>query len=351
MTAKYYCPCPPLRQALTRPWFKGTFSRAGSSGQTGDERGNTETRDRPANCAAIRGCPRNCKRRALSPKRPLGNWEGRIKATTREPGDLPARSPNRWTGRPYGAVFRSGDVNAGAKAVKESCLSRHSAREHCASSVRACAHVSFASGLVSPDARAFGARKRRNVVSWEEFDASPAPRWCWRAFAQPASAQKMQTAVQVLPAIVVSATTVPTPSNRSANSVTVITAENQARTDANRTGRAAHRSRPQCGADRRAGRADRGLHARHQFKPRQGVDRRHRHGRSERDEWRLRFCPSADRRHRAHRDSARPAKRALRLGRHRRRDLDHHQNRRGPAQGDARRSKAARSEPSIRRRR
>ena len=28
---------------------------------------------------------------------------------TREPGDLPAQSPNRWTGRPYGAVFRSGD--------------------------------------------------------------------------------------------------------------------------------------------------------------------------------------------------------------------------------------------------
>lgn len=54
----------------------------------------------------------------------LGHWEtgkaGRIWATTREPGDLPARSPNRWTGRPYGAVFRSGDVNAGAKAVRNS---------------------------------------------------------------------------------------------------------------------------------------------------------------------------------------------------------------------------------------
>jgi hypothetical protein len=98
--------------------------------KSGDERGNTETaepfHDKPLSrkvFAAIRGCPRNCERRALSPKRPLGNWEGRIKATTREPGDLPARSPNRWTGRPYGAVFRSGDVNAGAKAVKDQSFS------------------------------------------------------------------------------------------------------------------------------------------------------------------------------------------------------------------------------------
>ena len=49
------------------------------------------------------------------------HWEtgkaGRNWAMTREPGDLPAQSPNRWTGGPYGAVFRSGDVNAGAKAV------------------------------------------------------------------------------------------------------------------------------------------------------------------------------------------------------------------------------------------
>jgi len=51
-----------------------------------------------------------------------GHWETgkawRNWATTREPGDLPAQSPNRWTGRPYGAVFRSGDGNAGAKAVR-----------------------------------------------------------------------------------------------------------------------------------------------------------------------------------------------------------------------------------------
>ena len=50
-----------------------------------------------------------------------GHWAtgkaGRA-AKTREPGDLPARSPNRWTRGPYGAVFRSGDGNAGAKAVR-----------------------------------------------------------------------------------------------------------------------------------------------------------------------------------------------------------------------------------------
>src|SRR5262245_15413783 len=84
---------------------------------------------------AIRGCPRNCERRALDPNRPLGNWEGRIsKVTTREPGDLPAQSPNRWTGCPYGAVFRSGDGNAGATAVraKSPTTFRKSSRRHAA---------------------------------------------------------------------------------------------------------------------------------------------------------------------------------------------------------------------------
>src|SRR5690606_3246129 len=83
-------------------------------GKAGDERGNTEaahSRSSVAAPATVSGEPR--------PTRPLGNWEGRTpKATTREPGDLPARSPNRWTRGPYGAVFRSGDDNAGAKAVK-----------------------------------------------------------------------------------------------------------------------------------------------------------------------------------------------------------------------------------------
>ncbi len=42
---------------------------------------------------------------------PLGNREGRTQAVTREPGDLPAQSPNRWAGGPHGAAVRSGDMN------------------------------------------------------------------------------------------------------------------------------------------------------------------------------------------------------------------------------------------------
>ncbi|GEM_PF-5523648 len=48
-------------------------------------------------CSRSRGCPCNCKRRArctgfLPRKQPLGRsaWEGVHRATTREPGDLPA---------------------------------------------------------------------------------------------------------------------------------------------------------------------------------------------------------------------------------------------------------------------
>lgn len=92
----------------------GTFYRAGSPGQTGDERGNTDTagsRQSVAAPATVSGEPAS-----------YGHWAtgkaGRNWVTTREPGDLPAQSPNRWTGRPYGAVFRSGDINAGAKAVR-----------------------------------------------------------------------------------------------------------------------------------------------------------------------------------------------------------------------------------------
>ena len=116
---------------------------------------------------AIRGCPRNCERRALDPNRPLGHWEGRIsKVTTREPGDLPAQSPNRWTGCPYGAVFRSGDGNAGAKAVRAKsptilrmCGRRRVARFICI--------LRDGLGLHPMRLRANAERKRRNVVSWD----------------------------------------------------------------------------------------------------------------------------------------------------------------------------------------
>jgi len=87
----------------------------------GTKEGTQALRIRAFEFEGFRGCPRNCERRASGPKRPLGNWEGwTTEVKTREPGDLPVRSPNRWTGRPYGAVFRSGDGNAGAKAVRAS---------------------------------------------------------------------------------------------------------------------------------------------------------------------------------------------------------------------------------------
>src|SRR4029079_5814678 len=136
------------------------FTRAGSPSQIGDERGNTDSSRSNAlssfECEASRGCPRNCERRALGPDRPLGNWEGRTnKATTREPGDLPAQSPNRWTGRPYGAVFRSGDGNADAKAVRAN-LPRHFACE--AGDTSHASFAFFATGLVFTDASARQAR-------------------------------------------------------------------------------------------------------------------------------------------------------------------------------------------------
>ena len=52
----------------------------------------------------------------------ISHWEtgkaGR-QATTREPGDLPAQSPNRWSEGPYGAAVRSGDITTDAKAVRD----------------------------------------------------------------------------------------------------------------------------------------------------------------------------------------------------------------------------------------
>jgi hypothetical protein len=96
-----------------------------------------------------------------------GHWEtgkaGRA-AKTREPGDLPARSPNRWTRGPYGAVFRSGDVDACCEG-RESEISHdfEQNRDKPQGLVRS---RSFAAGLVSPDARRHCVRKRRNVLLW-----------------------------------------------------------------------------------------------------------------------------------------------------------------------------------------
>ena len=58
-----------------------------------------------APAGSIRGCPRNCERRALLHQChwPRRGREGGARATTREPGDLPTPSPIRGAGRAFGA--------------------------------------------------------------------------------------------------------------------------------------------------------------------------------------------------------------------------------------------------------
>jgi len=58
----------------------------------------------------------------------VSHWEtGKAgwQALTREPGDLPALSPNRWAEGPYGAAVRSGDAITDAKARMVSDADRH----------------------------------------------------------------------------------------------------------------------------------------------------------------------------------------------------------------------------------
>src|SRR5215471_134651 len=126
----------------------------------GTKEGTRTLRIRVSEFGEIRGCPRNCERRALGPIRPLGNWEGRTdRAMTREPGDLPAQSPNRWTGCPYGAVFRSGDGNAGAKAVRAKSPTTFRTRSPSFGGSVCPSHRVRSSPMRSPSCE----RKRRNV--------------------------------------------------------------------------------------------------------------------------------------------------------------------------------------------
>src|SRR5262245_5750291 len=135
----------------------------------GTKEGTRTLQIRAFEFAGIRGCPRNCERRASGPKRPLGNWEGRTdKATTREPGDLPAQSPNRWTGRPYGAVFRSGDGNAGAKAVRAKSPTTFSTLSPSFGGSVCPSHRVWSSPMRSP----WCERKRRNVSHGTYFKSS-----------------------------------------------------------------------------------------------------------------------------------------------------------------------------------
>src|SRR5215471_6470892 len=140
----------------------------------GTKEGTRTLRIRAFEFGEIRGCPRNCERRALGPIRPLGNWEGRTdRATTREPGDLPAQSPNRWTGCPYGAVFRSGDGNAGAKAVRATSPTTFRTRSPSVGGSACPSHRTWSSPMRSPSCE----RKRRNVSQWDLLYAVRAPRW------------------------------------------------------------------------------------------------------------------------------------------------------------------------------
>ena len=80
-------------------------------------------------------------------------------------------------------------------------------------------------------------------------------------------------------------------------------------------------------ADRRRGRHRLGVHARHQLQPHQGAHRRDRRRRSQQLDRCLRLRPAAHPGHRARGGAARPAERAVRLGRHRRCHQHHHQER------------------------
>src|SRR5262245_1155702 len=188
----------------------------------GTKEGTRTLQIRTFEFAEIRGCPRNCERRALGPTRPLGNWEGRTtKAITREPGDLPAQSPNRWAGRPYGAVFRSGDGNAGAKDVRAQSTTtfRTEVREFLDGGHR----VYLAPGLVFTLC-VRKANANEGTFAMGRYVHLLGAISALAACLQTARAQDNPQGTLVLPTVVVSPTTVPTPQNEIASSVTVITA-------------------------------------------------------------------------------------------------------------------------------
>jgi len=71
----------------------------------GRKKGTRAQQIRALEFEEIRGCPRNCERRALGPTRPLGNWEGR----TTKADDPRARRPASTVTQPVdGASIRSG---------------------------------------------------------------------------------------------------------------------------------------------------------------------------------------------------------------------------------------------------
>ena len=167
------------------------------------------------------------------------------------------------------------------------------------------------------------------------FSPSPPPAWA-------------EDAEEPQP-VVVSATRVPTPPEQVASSVTVVTAADiearQERTIVEVLKDVPGLNVVQTGG---AGRHHLGVHARHQLQPHQGARSTASTSATQQLDRCLRLRPAADPGHRARRGAARPAERAVRLGRHRRGHQHHHQERQRADAVHAAPRRAARSTPSTR---
>ncbi len=94
-----------LLRRLTRVLFRRQIFAVLVPRETGDERGNTGPRPSLLK-AAIRGCPRNCERRAL---RPRGHWATGKAGRSLKSDDPRARRPASAVTQPVdGASIRSG---------------------------------------------------------------------------------------------------------------------------------------------------------------------------------------------------------------------------------------------------
>jgi len=85
--------------------------------RAGEARGNTDKVHGNDPLAAAVAAPATV---SGEPVVRVSHWEtGKAgwQALTREPGDLPALSPNRWAEGPHGAAVRSGDATTDAKAA------------------------------------------------------------------------------------------------------------------------------------------------------------------------------------------------------------------------------------------
>ena len=331
------------RESISTCWFSGV-SRGGKREHGGCTSIRLTSQQSVAAPATVSGEPAS--------KRPLGNWEGRTKATTREPGDLPAQSPNRWAGRPHGACFRSGDivpVCEGVRVRQSRRLRRVNERRRCG----ALRSRVLRDGLGQPAAHAVMGARTKEHARVDIITETPSRRGAAGRFAGRHNLFHAGRRPRLAHAAAARGQRHRNSHARAADrklGQRRHRRRDRARSAPHHRGRAQYAAGAQRGADRQRRNADIGVHPRHQFQPRQGADRRHGRERSEHRQPHLRFRPSADLRHRAGGGAARTAERALRRRRHRRRDLDHHQKGRRPGEGDGACWKADRSKPSTRRR-